>query len=628
MLFSETGLHPHLLSAVTDLGFTTPTPIQQLVIPKLVENPSDMLALAQTGTGKTAAFGLPLLHHLNLSETKFPQILVVSPTRELCIQIANDFEAFSKYLPNYRQAVVYGGIGIRPQMDALKRGVHVIIATPGRLMDLIDRGYAKLDQVTTVVLDEADEMLNMGFREDMENILSYTPASRRTWLFSATMPDAIRGLVNKFMKSPLEISAGKRNVSAENVTHGYAIVRADEKYEALKRIVDTNPTMYAIIFTRTKAEAQDITEKLIRENYDIEALHGDLSQQQRDKVMQRFREKSLQLLIATDVAARGIDVEALTHVINYGLPEDPEIYTHRSGRTGRAGRSGICISILHEKEKGKLRSIEKFIGKTIERVLLPTGKEICENQFLHLIDRLKNSPEPHGDFENYIPLVLEQLHDMDKDELIRRIAALEFNRIMEYYKNARDLNRERTRNEPGADGSQRIFFNCGVKDGLSKRSLIDLISELTSIDQNEINRVDVLDTYSFFEIKAELYPTVEASMNGKMLDARVMNVEKAGGAGKGGRERSGGGERRSYTRGEGSRSGGGESRFRGGDRDRSYGGGGDRGGSGGSRFSGGDRDRSGGSRSGSGSGSSSGSGSRYGSGSSSGSGSSDRKKRY
>src|SRR6516164_8434355 len=443
--FEGLGLDAKLVQATGALGFVQPTPIQEKAIPVLLSGTKDLVGLAQTGTGKTAAFGLPLLQLVE-AENKYPQALVVCPTRELCIQIVNEIEQFKKFIPGMHVVAVYGGTSIGTQIRELKRGVEIVVATPGRLIDLIERKAINLEQISYVVLDEADEMLNMGFQDDIEFILQNTPKREATWLFSATMPPEIRRVSKKYMQQPHEISVGKVNTANKNIDHQYYVTSAHHRYEALKRLIDFNPGIYGIIFTRTKMDAQGIAEKLTREGYDIDALHGDLTQVQRDKVMGEFRERTLQLLIATDVAARGIDVKDITHVINYELPDDVEVYTHRSGRTGRAGKTGICLSIVHSREIGKLRQIERMVQAPFHKLEIPSGKDVCRKQFFHFMEKLLQADISHGDYETYVPMLAERFADISKEEVLKRVAAMEFDRFLKYYENAEDLNvRERQR---------------------------------------------------------------------------------------------------------------------------------------------------------------------------------------
>src|SRR5882757_2801997 len=437
--FEEIGIEERLVKAVTDLGYVNPTPIQEQAIPVLLSGTKDFIGLAQTGTGKTAAFGLPLLDLIDES-ARHPQALVICPTRELCMQIVSEIELFKKFLPGMHVIAVYGGTSIGLQIRDLKRGVQIVVATPGRLIDLIERKAINLEQIKYVVLDEADEMLNMGFQDDIEFILQNTPKREATWLFSATMPPEIRRVSKKYMSSPMEITVGKMNTANKNVDHQYYVASAHHRYETLKRIIDFNPGIYGIIFTRTKADAQGIAEKLTREGYDIDALHGDLTQQQRDKVMGEFREKTIQLLIATDVAARGIDVPGISHIINYELPDDVEVYTHRSGRTGRAGNTGLSLSIVHSREIGKLKQIERMVNSPFHKLEIPSGKDVCRKQFFHFMDKLLQADISHGDYESYVPMHAEKFGNISKEDVLKRVASKEFSRFLKYYENAEDLN--------------------------------------------------------------------------------------------------------------------------------------------------------------------------------------------
>ncbi len=568
--FSDLGLRQELLSAIEDLGFTQPTPIQEQAIPILLQATTDFVGLAQTGTGKTAAFGLPLLHLVDTRRREV-QGLILSPTRELCLQISTDLERYSAHMPQLRICAVYGGANIQPQIRTLRDGVQIVVATPGRLIDLIDRGAIKLDTVSFTVLDEADEMLNMGFRDDLDYILSNTTGKKSTWLFSATMPNEVRRIAAQYMTEPAEITVGKKNQSAANITHNYFVTTQAHRYEVLKRIVDSHPGMYGIIFTRTKMDAQEITEKLIREGYDIDALHGDLSQQQRDKVMSRFREKSLQLLIATDVAARGIDVEGITHVINYALPDDIEVYTHRSGRTARAGRSGICLSIVHQKEQHRIRDLERMLKVPFNKLPIPNGTEVCENQFMHFITKIVETPLDHGEYERYLPQVEDVLREMSKEELLQRVVALEFSRFLAYYKNAPDLNlhdsrdrkkQDQDRSNSSGDEFVRIFFNIGSKDGFYKASFLQFALDASNISKTELGRIDLREVYTHVEINPSLADQMINAIHGLKVNGRRIRVEyadrnmnKSKGGGSGSRE--GFSERPPRTEGESSGGGGG-----------------------------------------------------------------------
>lgn len=574
--FQDMGLSKPVFDAISDLGYVNPTPIQQQAIPVLLQGTKDFVGLAQTGTGKTAAFGLPLLSLIDTS-SKQVQGLVICPTRELCIQITNDFKAYAKYMDEFFHVAVYGGSSIENQIKYLRKGVQIVVATPGRLIDLIERKAVKLDAVTHVVLDEADEMLNMGFREDIEFILSHATARQAAWLFSATMPKEVRRIAQTFMENPVEIKV-ESNITAKNIKHVYYQCQSSHKYETLKRLIDFNPGMYGIIFTRTKLEAQDIAEKLLKEGYEIDALHGDLSQQQRDKVMGRFREKTIKLLIATDVAARGIDVDSISHVINYALPDEPEVYTHRSGRTARAGKTGVCISILHNRETGRLRDIEHLTKSKFEKLEIPSGREVCEKQFFAFIEKLKLADISHGDYENYLPYLKEQFAEMTKEEVIKRVAALEFNRFLAYYEKSGDLNSGDGRSDHGK--YNRLFVSLGEKDGFYKAAFLEFLLDTSGHTKAQLGKIELMDSYSFVEIDKDITEEFIAAFAGKKFRGRMIKIEVS-------TDRTGGGRNRS------GRSGGGDrGRSGGGDRGRSYGGdrgrsgGGDRreGGSGGNRF--------------------------------------------
>ncbi|GAA4320242.1 DEAD/DEAH box helicase [Compostibacter hankyongensis] len=540
--FEALGLRAELIQAIAERGFQEPTPIQQQAIPCLLAQTQDFVGLAQTGTGKTAAFGLPLLQHLD-TDSREVQALVLAPTRELCMQIAADLEVFARYLPKVRAIAVYGGTSIGPQIRQLRQGVQLIIATPGRLIDLIERKAVDLGTVQQVVLDEADEMLNMGFRDDIDYILEKTVSRLSTWLFSATMPEGVRRIAARFMKNPKEVSVGRQNTAAANISHEYYMTSAHDRYEALKRIVDYHPEMYGIIFTRTKADAQEIADKLRREGYGIDALHGDLSQPQRDKVMKDFRDRTLQLLIATDVAARGIDVDSITHVINYALPDDTEVYTHRSGRTARAGRSGTCISLIHMRETGKLREIERLVKARFVRKPVPSGKEVCEKQFFHFIDRIHDADISHGDYEHYLPQLTERFADMSKEELLTRMASLEFNRFLEYYRDAPDLNarteRRTTRDTPYRDrdrgqdryrpesGKVRLFINVGSKDGFYKASFLQFILDMSDLPKQVLGRIDLKEMNSFVEIDTDAAQQMIRALDGRKMKGRQIRMNLA-----------------------------------------------------------------------------------------------------
>jgi ATP-dependent RNA helicase DeaD len=548
--FADLGLQEELLRSVEELGFTQPTPIQEKAIPVLLSGTKDLIGLAQTGTGKTAAFGLPLLQLINPKE-KFPQALIICPTRELCLQIVNEMEIFKKHLPAIHLVAVYGGSSISMQIRDIRRGIQIVVATPGRLIDLIERKAINLEQIRYVVLDEADEMLNMGFQEDIEFILQNTPQRDSTWLFSATMPAEIRKVSKKYMQSPHEITVGKMNTANKSVDHQYYVTTAQHRYEALKRLIDFNPGMYGIVFTRTKADAQDIAEKLTREGYDIDALHGDLTQAQRNKVMDEFREKTLQLLIATDVAARGIDVQGITHVINYELPDDVEVYTHRSGRTGRAGKTGVCMSIVHVREIFRIKQIERMVQVPFHKLEIPTGKDVCRKQFYYFMDKLLQADISHGDYETYLPMLQEKFQDVTKEEVLQRVAALEFDRFLRYYENSEDLNaRERRddrrseprseygdrRREPGRESkgrqsssgsSTRLFVNLGTKDGFYKASFLQFILDMSDLNKEVLGRIDMKEMNSWIEIDKNAASQMIRSIDGKKYKGRRIRMNEA-----------------------------------------------------------------------------------------------------
>jgi ATP-dependent RNA helicase DeaD len=546
--FEALGLNESLVQAVTDLGFETPSEIQQKAIPILLSGTTDFIGLAQTGTGKTAAFGLPLMQLVNPAE-RHAQALIVCPTRELCLQITNDLEKFKKYSKNIFTEAVYGGASITMQIRNLKKGVQIVVATPGRLIDLIERKAIDLQKVKYVVLDEADEMLNMGFRDDIDFVLHNTVNRESTWLFSATMPPEVRAICKNYMSQHKEVTVGKKNSSNANIDHQYFMVSAQHRYEALKRLIDFNPGMYGIIFTRTKADAQEISEKLAKSGYDIEALHGDLTQQQRDKVMGRFRSKSLQLLIATDVAARGIDVDGVTHVINYELPDDMEVYTHRSGRTGRAGKTGICLSICHSREVYKIRGLEKLINAQFHKMDVPAGKEVCRKQFFHFMDKLMQADVSQGDYETYLPDLMEKFADVSKEEVLQRVAALEFHHFLKYYENAEDLNRHDNRGgdrrqafdrndnrNSGRRGSNRhdngytrLFINLGTKDGFYKASFLQFILDESNLKKEVLGKIDMREMNSWVEIdRAEASKMIRA-IDGKRYNNRTVRMNEADG---------------------------------------------------------------------------------------------------
>ena len=517
MTFDQLGVRDDLLRAIQDLGYEAPMPVQEKVIPHLLNEESDVVALAQTGTGKTAAFGLPLLQRIDITPI-VPQALILDPTRELCLQTASDLADYAKYIDGLKILPVYGGSSIESQIRALERGVHIVVATPGRLLDLLRRGKVDLGAVRTVVLDEADEMLNMGFVDDINAVLDHVPEQRKMLLFSATMPPEISKIAQNYMHDPVEFVIGNRNESSNNVRHIYYMVKASDKYLALKRIVDSRPRIYGIIFTRTRAQAQEIADNLIQDGYNADALHGDLSQAQRDAVMKKFRERNLQLLVATDVAARGLDVDDLTHIISYALPDDNDVYNHRSGRTGRAGKTGISICIIHSRERGKLKDIEKHIGKQMERRQVPKAEEIIEKQLFNLADKIERVEVKEEEIAAYLPPVLSKLSWLSGEDLLKRLLSLEFNRLLDYYRNApviedvpekRDRkkadSKKRTKEEKDSRvaerGYERVYINCGKADGFFAPDLIRLINQNTRGQQIGLGRIDLLSNYSLFDVR-------------------------------------------------------------------------------------------------------------------------------
>jgi ATP-dependent RNA helicase DeaD len=598
--FQLLGISDDVVNAVKDLGFETPTPIQEQSIPVLLEGTNDFVGLAQTGTGKTAAFGLPLLELIDFKINK-PQALILCPTRELCLQIANDLKNFSKNVANAHVVAVYGGANIMQQLREIRQGVQIVVATPGRMLDIIGRKAIDFSSVKYVVLDEADEMLNMGFQDDINDILSTTPDDKKTWLFSATMPAEVRRIAKNYMDNPVELTMGTKNTGNVNIEHEYYIVRARDKYAALKRIVDFNPEIFAVVFCKTKLDTQDVAEHLIKDGYNADALHGDLSQQQRDKVMQRFRERNMQLLIATDVAARGIDVNNVTHVINYSLPDEIESYTHRSGRTGRAGKTGISICIINSKEVGKIRQLERIIGKQFTKAELPTGFDVCEKQLFSLVHKVHNVEVNNEQIDQYIPRIMDEFADLSKEDVIKRFASLEFNRFLDYYSKAPDLNaaagddRGADRGERGAgrgrgsEGYTRLFINLGSVDEFTRGDMLSFICNNGKIGGKSVGKIDLKGVFSFFEVEDDVADKVFEGFKSVEFNGRQVRIEKSGdgGRGEGAGERRGGGERRSGGGGFGGerRSGGGGGYRGGGDRKSSGGGSGRReGGNGGGGF--------------------------------------------
>ena len=521
--FEELGVEPRLLKAIEEMGFELPMPIQEMVIPHLLDKEGDVVGLAQTGTGKTAAFGLPVLQRIDAGRN-VPQALIIAPTRELCLQISGDLADYSKYIPEIKVLPVYGGSSIESQIRTLRNGVQVIVATPGRLIDLIKRKEVYLSDVHTVILDEADEMLNMGFLDDIKEILSHVPEERKMLMFSATMPKEIAGIAKDFMHDPVEFVAGNRNEGSKNVRHIYYMVKAHDKYLALKRVADNSPDIYGIIFCRTRKETQEIADKLIADGYNADCLHGDLSQAQRDLAMKKFRDHVTQLLVATDVAARGLDVDDLSHVINYGLPDDAAVYTHRSGRTGRAHKTGVSVAIIHSREKGKLREIEKIIGKTFEYKKVPTPEHIIEKQLYNLADRLERVEVDETEIAKYLPGVRKKLEWLSEEDLLKRVLSLEFNRLLKYYQNMPDIDlnapekgekgkdkgrgegRERNRDKDrrsAEDGFERLMVNVGKSQGFFPGNLMELVNRNVVGDKPDIGRIDLLPGYTLFDVRKQ-----------------------------------------------------------------------------------------------------------------------------
>lgn len=543
--FEELGVSPEIRKAIEELGYENPMPVQEEVIPYLLGNGNDVVALAQTGTGKTAAFGLPLIQKIDVKNC-VPQALVLCPTRELCLQIAGDLTDYSKYITDLKILPVYGGSSIDSQIRSLKRGVHIIVATPGRLIDLMERKVAQLATIRDVVMDEADEMLNMGFTDSINAILENIPQDRNTLMFSATMSPEIARIAKTYLHEAKEITIGTKNEGSKNVNHVAYIVHAKDKYLALKRVVDFYPQIYGIVFCRTRKETQEIADKLIQDGYNADSLHGELSQAQRDLVMQKFRQRHLQLLVATDVAARGLDVNDLTHVINYGLPDDTESYTHRSGRTGRAGKTGISIAIINLREKGRMKEIEHIIKKKFEVSVLPSGQEICQQQLIKVIDDIEKVKVNEEEIETFLPGIYRKLDWLDKEDLIKRVVSLEFNRFLDYYKNAPEIEQPKA-NEKKSEakesrkgdkekvgrkaekGYTRLFLNLGKTDGFYINQIIDLVNRNLRKERIQIGRIDLMQNFSFFEVIQEQAPQVLKALNKVVLSGgRKVCVEIAG----------------------------------------------------------------------------------------------------
>ena len=596
MTFKDLGLRPEVLQALNDLGFENPTPIQEEAIPELLNSQRDLVGLAQTGTGKTAAFGLPLIELTDFTK-KHVQALIVAPTRELGMQIASDMKIFTKHVQGARVATIYGGASIDKQAKEIRSGAQIVVATPGRLIDMMKRKIIKLGEVNVVVLDEADEMLNMGFKEDIDSILEQTPEQRNVWLFSATMPKEVAKIAKNYMSNPFEVTVGTKNTTAANLEHVYYTIKERDRYPALKRILDLHPNIYGVIFCRTKRATQEVADKLMHDGYSAEPLHGDLSQGQRDAVMGKFRKRTIQMLVATDVAARGIDVNDITHVVNYNLPEEVENYTHRSGRTARAGKHGISVALVSPREIGKIKSIERIIGKEFEKGEIPSGDEVSKAQLFHLIETVKTT-EVKEELGKYLPAILEQFEDLEKEDIIKLFVSSEFNPMLEYYQKSYDLNasvsardRERGNRDSGRDrgrnrdrndeNKQRFHVNQGEEGGLNKGAVLRLVCQHSDISSGEVGRIDLFREFSFFEVDKKYADQVLQGMRGAEFNGEGLKVEFAGdkkGGGNRGRSRGGdrGGSRGGGYKGNGggSRSGGGSSHRKGnsggsGDGDRS-----------------------------------------------------------
>jgi len=558
-LFNKLGLSQAIVDALTDLGYEQPTPIQEKTIPQILSSHDDLKAFAQTGTGKTAAFSLPIIEQLD-SKSKSTQAIILSPTRELAIQIGKNIDEYCKYLTNINVVTVYGGANIDEQIRGLKKGAQIVVGTPGRTVDLIKRKQLKLQNIKWVVLDEADEMLNMGFKEELDQILEVTPKEKQTLLFSATFPKEVDAIAKNYMNKPVEIDAGKRNAGADSVTHEYYLVSERNRYPSLKRLADINPDIYGIVFCRTRRETKDIASKLITDGYNADALHGDLSQAQRDIVMEKFRSKHLQLLVATDVAARGLDVNDLTHVINYKLPDQTENYTHRSGRTGRAGKEGISVAIISNNEKRKLRPIEKKIGKYFTHKQVPKGKDVCEAQLFKLIDKVKKVEVNDEQINSYLDTIIyHQLEGISREELIRRFVSIEFNQFLSYYEDAEDLNGDDTRERKrgGNENFTRFYINLGKMDRINPAKLMGLINENLNKSDVEIGQIEILKSFSFFEIDKTYADTIlkaftNAEYNGRSVIVEVTTKPKGRDRDRS-KRRFGGGERRSRSEGFGGR---------------------------------------------------------------------------
>lgn len=578
--FQALGLSKGLAEAVELIGFETPTPIQEKAIPLLLTGNKDFIGLAQTGTGKTASFGLPLLDLVDENQRN-TQALILAPTRELGLQIVSDLENFTERFKKVNIVAVYGGASISEQIRKVKRGAQIIVATPGRLIDLLGKKAVDLTTIKYVVLDEADEMLNMGFKEDIDEILSTTPDTKITWLFSATMPKEVRSIAKNYMTDPVEITVGDKNTGNVNIEHQYVVIQERDKYNALKRILDYNPDIFGLIFCRTRIDTQKIAENLMKDGYNADALHGDLNQAQRDRVMMKFRQKSVQILVATDVAARGIDVENITHVIHMNIPDEMEFYTHRSGRTARAGKKGVSIAMVSNREVGKIRQLEKTLKSSFTKIQIPTGPEVCQKQLLALMAKVHEVKVNESEIAEFLPQVYEQLNDLTKNELIKRFASIEFNRFLEYYRNAPDLNTDSKGSDRGSDRysttADRFFINLGKMDDLDAAALLELLDDCCGVSKKSIGKIDIKGAYSFFEVDKDKSSGIIKGFEGVEFANRTVRVELTEAR----NERSSSGRRResssgssSSTRGERSERGDRGSRYaKSSDKPRSSGGG-------------------------------------------------------
>ncbi|MBX2966560.1 MAG: DEAD/DEAH box helicase [Cyclobacteriaceae bacterium] len=525
--FQALGLSAGLAEAVQLIGFETPTPIQEKAIPLLLTGNRDFIGLAQTGTGKTAAFGLPLLELVD-EDSSATQALVLAPTRELGLQIVSDLENFSEKFKKLNIVAIYGGASISEQIRKVKRGAQIVVATPGRLIDMLGRKAVNLSTIQYVVLDEADEMLNMGFKEDIDEILSKTPETKITWLFSATMPKEVRAIANNYMTEPVELTVGDKNTGNANIEHQYVVVHERDKYSALKRLLDFHPDIFGLIFCRTRIDTQRVAEMLMKDGYNADSLHGDLNQAQRDKVMMKFRNRSVQILVATDVAARGIDVDNITHVIHMNIPDEMEFYTHRSGRTARAGRKGVSIALVSPKETGKIRQIEKTVKTTFVRIQVPAGPEVCQKQLLALMKKVHDVKVNEAEIEAFLPAVYDELKDLTKNELIKRFASIEFNRFLDYYRNAPDLNVNASSSDRGAERystGDRFFINLGKMDNLEKADLLEMLDDCCNVGKKHIGKIDIKGAYSFFEVEKEKSDAIVSGLQGVEFEGRPVRVE-------------------------------------------------------------------------------------------------------